>query len=374
MSSKMLPVAHLTTVHPPFDTRIFHKECTTLVKAGYEVGLIAPHDRNETINNVRIRAIPKPKGRRERMTRTAWHVYRAASREHADLYHFHDPELIPIGLLLKAHGKRVIYDVHEDVPRQILSKHWIPRPLRGLVAKLAELMEFVGTRPFDSIIAATPTIAERFPTEKTVIVQNFPILNELTPRETHSCAERLPLIAYVGGISVTRGAREMVQAMALLPRSLPAQLVLAGAFVPADLESELQRMPGWERVKFIGWQDREGVANLLAEAQIGLVTLHPIINYLDSYPVKLFEYMAAGLPVIASNFPLWKEIVEANECGLTVDPLNPKEIAQAIEYLLNHSEERQKMGQNGRRAVREKYNWEQESKKLLKLYEVVLSQ
>jgi len=364
-------VLHITTVHQPFDTRIFHKECKTLAKAGYEVVLIAPHDRDETVDGVRIRAIPKPKGRRERMTRTAWRVYRAALQEHAALYHFHDPELIPTGLLLKAHGKRVIYDVHEDVPRQALSKYWIPRPLRKFVAKLAELMELVGTRSFDGIVAATPTIAERFPAEKTVIVQNFPMSDEIIPAELRLYEEK-PFIAYIGGLSVTRGIREMVQAIALLPESLNAQLVLAGTFSPPELEAEVRQMSGWKHVQFLGWQDRQGVAQLLRRAQIGLVTLHPIINYLDSYPVKLFECMAAGLPVIASNFPLWKEIVEGNECGLTVDPLNPTEIAQAIEYLLEHPELRQKMGENGRRAVLGKYNWEKEVKKLLALYEGLL--
>jgi glycosyltransferase involved in cell wall biosynthesis len=367
-------IAHLTSVHPPFDSRIFHKECKTLAKAGYEVVLIAPHDQDETVDDVKIRAISKPKRRRERMTRTAWHVYRTASQEHADLYHFHDPELIPVGVLLKIQGKKVIYDVHEDVPRQILTKHWIPHLLRKLVAQIAELMELVGTRPFNGITAATPTIAERFPPEKTVIVQNFPILNELTPAKLlkHTDKQNSPCIVYVGGLSITRGIKEMVQAMALLPESRRARLALAGTFQPPELEVELQQMPGWERMQFVGWQDRQGVAQLLSKAQIGLVMLHPIINYLDSYPVKLFEYMAAGLPVIASNFPLWKEIVEGNKCGLTVDPLNPEEIAQAIEYLLDHPKECQTMGENGRRAVTEKYNWEKESEKLLALYERIL--
>lgn len=369
----MSRAVHLTTVHPPFDTRIFHKECKTLAKAGYEVVLIAPHDRDETIKDVKIRAVPKPKGRRERMTRTAWRVYCVALQEKADLYHFHDPELIPIGLLLRARGKRVIYDVHEDAPRQLLSKFWLPRWSRKVLAWITEAVEDLSARAFDGLVAATPTIAQRFPDQKTVTVQNFPTLDELMPSQTLDTAqEHPPLIVYVGGISTTRGIKEMVQAMSLLPESQHVRLILAGLFQPPELEAELRQMPGWERVQFLGWQDHQRVAQLLSKAQIGLVILHPIINYLDSYPVKLFEYMAAGLPVIASNFPLWKEIVEGNECGLTVDPLNPKEIAKTIEYLLDNPDERRKMGENGRRAVLEKYNWDNESKKLLALYERVL--
>lgn len=364
---------HLTSVHHACDTRIFHKECRTLAKVGYEVVLIAPHNRDETINGVRIQAVPKPKGRRERMTRTAWRVYREAWQDNAGLYHFHDPELIPIGLLLKARGKRVIYDVHEDVPRQLLSKYWLPRWSRRALAWITETVEDLSARVFDGIVAATPTIAQRFPPQKTVTVQNFPPLDQLTPPQPLDTAqEQSPLIVYVGGMSITRGIKEIVQAMTLLPESRHVQLVLAGMFQPPELEAELRQMPGWKRVKFVGWQDHQGVTQLLSTAQIGLVLLHPIINYLDSYPVKLFEYMAAVLPVVASNFPLWKAIVEGNECGLTVDPLNPKEIAQAIEYLLDHPKVRQKMGENGRRAVLEKYNWENEAKKLLALYERLL--
>ena len=118
-----------------------------------------------------------------------------------------------------------------------------------------------------------------------------------------------------------------------------------------------------------GWLDRQGVKTVLNESFAGLVTLHPIVNYLDALPVKMFEYMAAGLPVIASNFALWKQIIEGNQCGLCVDPLNPKAIAEAIDYLVTHPEEAEKMGLNGQRAVQELYNWGNEERKLIQLYE-----
>jgi glycosyltransferase involved in cell wall biosynthesis len=117
------------------------------------------------------------------------------------------------------------------------------------------------------------------------------------------------------------------------------------------------------RVQIPGPIPHEKVFDVLVRSHIGLAVLHPDPNYVDSLPTKLFEYMAAGLPVVASNFPLWKEIVEGNRCGITVDPLDPKAIAQAIEYLLTHPEEARRMGENGRRAVEEKYNWEREKEK-----------
>ncbi|MBC7080576.1 MAG: glycosyltransferase family 4 protein [Methanothrix sp.] len=366
-------VVHLTTVHPPFDTRIFHKEAKTLVRAGYDVTLIAQHEKDVVVDGVKIIALPKPRNRLSRMFGLTWRACCLALRQRADICHLHDPELIPMGLLLRLVGKRVIYDVHEDVPKQVLSKEWIPGLLRRLVAVGARLADAVAGSVLNAVVAATPQIARRFPATKTVVVQNFPILDELLPPDPMPYTSRPLKVAYVGGITVIRGIREMVQAMALLPNTPNAKLVLAGTFTPPALEEEVRRLPGWERVEFMGWQDRSGVARVLGQVRAGLAVLQPTRNYVEGWPVKLFEYMSAGLPVVASDFPLWKEIVEGNECGITVNPLDPKEIAQAIEYLLTHPEEAQEMGQNGRQAVLEKYNWEREAAKLLKLYEELLS-
>jgi glycosyltransferase involved in cell wall biosynthesis len=360
-------VAHVTSVHLPIDTRIFHKECKTLQKAGYQVVLIVPHHADEVIDDVQIRAVPKPKGRMERMVRTVWQVYQAALREKAQVYHFHDPELIPVGLLLKLKGKKVIYDVHEDLPRQILSKEWIPKWLRKGISFAAEILEGLGARFFDKIITVTPTIAVRFPADKTVMVKNFPLVDEWAVDSPMPYAKRPKRVAYVaGGITVHRGLREMVQAMGTLQEELETRLVLAGKISPPALRNE--SLTGWDRVEEVGFLDRTGVRELLSRVRAGLVTHHPIVNYVDSLPVKMFEYMAAGIPVIASRFPLWREFIEGRECGICVDPLNPLEIANAIEWLMEHPEEARGMGENGRKAVLEMYNWDVEAGKLLSVY------
>lgn len=368
METKKVKVAHLTSVHRPFDIRIFYKECKTLFAEGCEVVLIAPHVHDDEREGIRIRAVPRPKGRAERMTRTVWQVYQAAILENAQVYHFHDPELIPIGLLLKLKGKKVIYDVHEDLPRQIFGKYWIPHWLKGWIAKAAEIAETVGTLAFDGIVAATPAIAKRFPPRKTAIVQNFPIAGELFPVESPSYAERPTVITYIGGIAAVRGIKEMVLAMSLLSQELKTKLVLAGNFSPPELEYETRRLSGWEHVEFIGWQSREGVAQLLARSRVGLVVLHPITNYLESYPVKMFEYMAAGIPVVASDFPLWRSIVEESGCGILVDPLDPGAIAEAIRWLLEHPKDAEAMGKRGQEAIHAKYGWQEEAQKLTAFY------
>ena len=186
------------------------------------------------------------------------------------------------------------------------------------------------------------------------------------------------MVTYVGGITRLRGVVQMVEALRILQTAklLQVMLNLVGPVIPASLESELdsliQQYDLEENVFTPGLAPHEEVFEILYKSHVGIAVLHPDPNYIESLPTKLFEYMATGLPVIASNFPLWKEIVEGNRCGSTVNPLDPEEIARAIEYLINHPDEARRMGENGRRAVLEKYNWENESKKLLKLYEGLL--
>ncbi len=369
--SGKIRVAHLSTVHSAFDIRIYHKECATLARAGYEVVLIIPHEQDEMSNGVRTCAVPKPASRTQRMSRTVFHVFRAALREHANLYHFHDPELIPVGVLLKLSGKCVIYDAHENVPQDILTKDYVPRALRGLVAWAAGFVEFLGSSCFDGIVAATPAIARRFPPNKTVPVQNFPILDELVCDRPLPFAKRPPQLAYVGGMTKIRGIKEMVRAMALLPETLGARLVMAGDCDPA-LYSEIQAMEGMRRLEFWGWRSRPEVRALLSQSRSGLVLYHPCSAHAEAQPNKLFEYMSAGLPVIASNFPLWRRIIDEARCGIVVDPLNPSAIAKAMEWLLEHPEEAQTMGKKGLEAVRAKYSWGREAEQLTAFYRELL--
>jgi glycosyltransferase involved in cell wall biosynthesis len=307
------------------------------------------------------------------MLKTTWRVLNAALHEKADLYHLHDPELIPVGLVLRLFGKRVVYDVHEELPKQIMSKYWIRPWLRYWLAKLADAAESISARTFDAVVAATPAIAARFPESKAIVVQNFPILEELTIGERAPYAERSFRIACIGGITEIRGIKEIVRAMTMIPQKLDAKLLLAGIIAPPELENELKAMPGWDRVNFLGWQSRDGVARALGESRVGSVLLHPQPNYLESYPIKLFEYMSVGIPVVASDFPLWREIVQGTGCGILVDPLNPKAIADAIQWLLEHPKESESMGLRGQQAVRSRFNWNSEAKKLLHVYRLILN-
>ncbi len=370
---KICKVCILTTVHPLFDTRIFHKESKSLVMAGYAVALVVQHDKFETIDGMRIVPLIKPRNRFERMFSLTWQAFRLGLKENANIYHFHDPELMPVGIVLRILGKRVIYDVHEDVSGQIIDKYWIPKFLRKLVSFSVLWVEKFFAKFFDGIVAVTPRIAQKFPQKKTTIVQNFPILEHETNNFFKLYQQRANSIAYVGGLTEGRGIFEMIMAIEHIPINLEVKLILGGEFNPRELKADIVKLTGWTKVDERGWLSRKDVLNVLGESRIGLVVLHPLPNYLPSYPVKMFEYMNAGLPVVASNFPLWQEIIENAKCGICIDPLNPQAIAGAVQWLLEHPQEAEVMGKNGQRVVKEKYNWDNEAKKLLAFYERICS-
>lgn len=374
----MILIAHVTTVHWRGDTRIRVKEVASLARSfDAPVALVVQDGKGPEGPEHGPRIIdsgPRPQGRILRMTVGSWRMWKTLRGLRPTIVHFHDPELIFLGLVMKGSGARVIYDVHEDVPRQILTKDWIPRLLRPLVAGAVEVIETVTCRAFDAIVPATPKIGERFPPRSTVVVQNFPIRDELFTTSSVSYAQRRPSVAYVGDISSARAAFEMVEAMGLLPSDIPCTLELAGGFSPPDLQRELEARPGWGRVRYHGWAKRPEVANILGQVRAGLVLLHPEPNYTEAYPNKMFEYMAAGLPVVASDFPLWREIVSGTGAGLLADPQDPVAIAGAVQWLLEHPEEAEAMGRRGRQAIEQRFNWQREEEKLLALYRRMLEQ
>jgi glycosyltransferase involved in cell wall biosynthesis len=299
-------------------------------------------------------------------------MYKEARRLDADVYHFHDPELIPIGLLLRARGKSVIYDIHEDMPKEILSKQYLPRWSRQFVSWLVARIEGTASTRFSGLVVVTPSIAKRFRplNRQTVIVHNYPYVRELVrDGQPVPWEARRQSVAYVGGLTLHRALREMVQAMAHLPDSLPATLELAGPEVKDDINlAELRRHPGWARVQNHGFIDQRRTFQILQNVRAGLVLYHPEPNQIESMPQKIFEYMGAGIPVIASDFPLWKRIMGDAGCGFFVDPLKPAEIAKAIEYVLTHPHEAEEMGRRGQAAVLQHFNWDTEAEKLIQLY------
>lgn len=365
----MKSITHLTSAHPRYDTRIFVKECQSLAKE-YEVNLVVADSKgDERKDAVNIYDVGKLSGRFNRIFKTTQNVYKKALELNSDLYHFHDPELLYVGLKLHNAGKKVIYDAHEDIEMQVLAKHYIPTLLRKTLSFGVKHFQAFCIRRFEAVVCATPFITEKFSKDakRAQDVSNFPIISEL--QNDVRWEDREDKLLYIGALARVRGIAEIVNSLEYVEG---ATLNLAGTFFDKSLESEVKSSTAWHKVDFRGFVGREEIKELLATSKIGLVTLHKIINYEDALPVKMFEYMLAGMPVIASDIKLWQSIVDEVECGICVNPYEPQEIAKASNYLLENPQIAYEMGQRGKKAVLEKYNWHNEELKLLKLYKDIL--
>ena len=367
-------VAILSSVHPPFDTRIFQKQARSLAGAGYDVTFVVPHSADETVDGVKLRALPPAGNRMRRMLVAPPRVLREALRLHADVYHFHDPELIPVGLALKALGKRVIYDVHEDVPKSILGKTYLAPGLSGPLSAASHLVEKAASRAFDLIVLARDDIVDNFRHHpRTLLIRNYPSRAAFPEMSRIDRTDGEFLVAYTGGLTAGRGAVEMLEGLARVPERCRARMVIFGKFWPADLETRIRAHPGFAHVDYRGWVPYETLPAQLVRADAGIVCFLPEPNHVNAGPTKLFEYMACGLPVVASDFPMWREVIVGNDCGLCVDPADPDAIAAALTRLADDPVRRRAMGENGRRAVHRLYNWEAEAERLLEAYARLLA-
>lgn len=355
-------ICHMTSAHSEFDIRIFIKECISLVNNNYEVHYIVPGVMDTVVNEINIHGVKKEKKNRFiRMTQTTNLIYQKALHIDAEIYHFHDSELIPVALKLKKKGKKVIYDIHEDLPRAIMSKKWIKTPLRKIISVFFENYEDWASQKFDYLFTATPFITERFKkiNPNTVNINNYPLLNELQNLESKKITSKY--VSYVGGLGPIRGSNQLLEAVNLINGSLH----IAGPISP---DNEKEKFLTHEKVKYLGFINREEVKDLLSSSFAGIVTFLPEPNHINAQPNKMFEYMSASIPVICSDFPLWRSIIEKHNCGICVDPNNPQAISNAINYIFNNPEIAEDMGRCGRIAIEKEYNWEQESKKLLDAY------
>ncbi|WP_138261935.1 glycosyltransferase family 4 protein [[Clostridium] hylemonae] len=357
-------VCHMTSAHDSRDVRIFHKECVSLAKAGYDTTLVVPGKSFDRDNVKVIGVMKKSNSRLYRMLFMARLVYKEALAVNADIYHFHDPELLPYALKLKKKNKIVVYDSHEDVPRQILAKTWIPLKMRTFVSKRYEYYEKRIARKLDYIVTATDHIANIFRRYncKAGAIKNYPLLSDIHCKN-NDYNRRERILCYAGGITEQRGITQLVKMM----EYVDAELQIAGA-IEQEYKKELEQLPGWGKVKLLGYLSRSEINDLYNRSLIGLVVLKNTPNHRKALPIKMFEYMAAGIPIVASDFEVWKDIIERSECGISVDPEKVEDIGNAVNKLLADREASLKLGKNGREAICREYNWGIEEEKLVDIY------
>ena len=372
---KTRTIVHLSTAHQALDSRIHHRECRSISAAGYNVFLIAQHRGNETIDRVQIIGLRSMPNRLYRMTIGQLIALRKAIKLKPDLVHFHDPELLPLGFLLSFTRMKIVYDAHEDYVDQIMHKPWINPWGRRLISRFMAKLEPVAARRFVGTVVAPPATVERLQSSgipNIIPVQNLPRLEDLpfvdseVSNQSTSNPKRTFRLAYVGGITRVRGAIEMIEAIQLCKTDV--RLTLAGD-CSLELLETLQQLEGWNKVDYLGRIRPDEVMTVLQSADAGISILQPIKNYLEQYPTKVFEYMAAGIPFVVSNFPIMEDLVSSIGCGFLVDPFNIEEIANAVDGLSSLPDTGKLMGAKGREAAVETYNWDFEAKRLIAAYD-----
>ncbi|MGB6082521.1 MAG: glycosyltransferase [Xanthobacteraceae bacterium] len=363
-------IVHLTSAHIRSDGRIFEKECRSLLSAGYDVELVVADGLgNGCLQGVAVHDVGRPKSRVARMTTTQFAIYRCAMRIDADLYHFHDPELIFVGCMLKAKGKLVIFDAHEMVAEQIKHRTYIPKMFRTSMALMYQVIESRLAKRFDAVVVPQEIMTDIYKKMKrTVVVENFAIAPDGEAAYRKKDFSRL-VIFHAGTNNKDRGLINICRLAAALP--LGDKLILAGKIDGSEL-NDARREPGWERIDYKGIMNYNDVSFSYRNSNVGIVLYNNIDQYRLSFAVKLFEYMSYGIPVVMPDFGEWVKFNSENNCGVCVNVTDSAEILSVLEDWRRHPERADTLGQNGLRAFQEKYEWRVAERKLLNLYAELL--
>ena len=368
----MVKVCHVTSVHQRYDTRIFHKECTSLAKAGYDVTLlVADNKAPEVRNGVKIISADfKPKSRWDRVLHSGSLMLKYAIQVDAEIYHLHDPELLPVAKKLKQRGKKVIFDSHENYPAQIACKQYLPTVLRQTAASVYKSYETSALKYCDAVVVPCTFYGgiDIFEgrCKRTVYISNAPKLDELYDKYALEDRKWNKVICHVGGLTYERGITHLIKAA----YKADVKLILAGKFSPNGYHEELQKMLEYQCVDYRGFVNREGLIGIFNESSIGMATILNIGQYntVDSLATKVYEYMSVGLPVIVSKYAYADEAVAKYKFGLSVKSDDINAIAEAIHQVIESPSAAKEMGNAGRLAVKTEFNWGVEEEKLLQLY------
>ncbi len=367
---KQIKVCHLTSVHTPFDTRIFHKEAKTLARGKYKVVLIAQHTIKEEVDGITIVPLPVPKNKFDRIFRTTWLLLLRALKEQAHIYHFHDPELLPVGVILKLFTRaKVIYDVHEDYSEKIADKEWLGNTAFAKTsAFLVSLFERLAGVMFDRIVAVIEDISIRFPENKTIVIKNYVSLEMIDKVKPYEKRNDRVIVIYAGRLSRKRGISEIITAMEYVEEQ--AELWLLGKWDTPEFEKECMSLKGWEHTKYLGKRNLEDVYSFYKIADIGLHCVYKNDYYMKGLPTKVFEYAACRLPVIMTYCEDWEEMF--GDFAVFADTFDPRDIAKKISLLSHDKKLRESLGEKARKLIEKAFNWEIEEGKLLGLYKDIL--
>lgn len=371
MSREIPKVVHISTVHPPLDTRIYYKECLSLAEEGFNTTLIiSEHKDTEQINRelINVIEIKKVKNRFFRILKSNLEAFKVAKKLNADIYHLHDPELLLIGRLIKNKSNTVIFDVHEDYETSIRQKKYLKKPFNILFSKIYNFIEKILIKKLELCFA------EKYYKEKYnrgIQILNYPLIKNLDIKQQSFSSNKSEVnLLYTGAISSDRGAYIHAE-LPNMDKNIKVKLV---GICSNDTANQMYEITNDKSRLII-----KGVNEFIPRNEIddeykkghwlaGLALFPPTDHYMKKELTKFFEYMNVGIPIICSNFPHWIEFIEKYQCGITVDPFNEKEIIDAIHYLRDNPQKALQMGENGKMAVQNELNWNKEKEKLIDWY------
>ncbi|MDJ1433104.1 glycosyltransferase family 4 protein [Halostagnicola sp. A-GB9-2] len=374
----MTHVVHLSSVHYPFDPRIFHKQLRSLSAEGYRTTLLVHHEESTTRNGIRVRSVGDVDSRRERW-RNLPTLYRRAKCADADVYHFHDPELLPIGMLLsRTTDAEVVYDVHEDYTDAIRVREWIPETIKPALTTLFPKLQSNAVRLLDMVVTADESTARKLEAKSTVpvtTVRNFPRTEDIEIRDVDVERSTEYVLTYVGGLDRERGLLNMLRTTARLREAgLDVGLWLIGPFQDDEIEREVRsfmdREGITEHVRLFGYVDYDDIFSYLSLADLGLLLVDEE-RFERNVPTKFFEYMYCELPVVSTEVPSLERFFDDEYC-LTVSEDRLEESVSEISRLLEDDQRRQRMGDAAREKVTSEFSWEVEEDRLLDAYQYLL--
>ncbi|MDR1006065.1 MAG: glycosyltransferase family 4 protein [Bacteroidales bacterium] len=367
-------ICHLTSVHSRFDSRIFYKECVSLAQYYYKVSLVVADGKgNQLANGISITDIGVCSSRIKRLFSLSAEIYKAALDINADIYHFHDPELLIIGLKLRKKGYKVVFDSHENFPLLARQRDYVPKMLKEPLYCLTTLLEKYITRRLSGVISATDDIRAKFNgygVKHTQTIKNYPIIS-VSQDETLEHTNSVWAACYAGGLTQIRGIEEIV--LACDRAKVP--LILAGSFDSEAFFDKLKSLSAWKNVEYLSVVPHSQIVTAVYQkAAIGLVVLHAAPNHIRSIPIKMLEYMANGLAVVASDaIEFCVEVIENEKCGIVVKPDDVEAISRAVKYLFDNPQTAKEMGENGKKAVANRYNWHTQEVLLADFYETIIA-
>lgn len=359
----LIRICQVTSVHKATDGRIFERECTSLAKL-YDVTLIAPNVEDYEKNGVHINGVTLPRNKFKRILHLN-RVFDKMVEVDADVYHFHDPELIPLGLRIKKRGKLIIFDSHENHPAQISKKPFIPKPFKTLAYRVYERYERRVLKQYDALVSVTPEIVERLRkiNPNTIMLTNFPICKIAEDKRTWQRK-----IGFAGAINEGWKIHHIIEAI----KDLDVTFELAGP-VRSEYKQQLESLAGWKHVNYHGVLPHQDVLNMLQCCSVGMAVStdsNPNIGMKNGSigVTKLFEYMGLGLPVIATDLTIWKPIVVDNNCGFCVDCNDVDGITKYISFFLDNPKIAKEYGDKAKAIALEKYSWQTQEGTLFELY------